>query len=209
MGYSFQILAAFAFAFVLYIFSFIALKKKNIWYSIATIICLLINWDIFSYCFLAVVDTTGIYKVDVDDYKHIFMRSLFLFIFLLPAIINCIFTINYHKKTRKMHNNKNDLKCKRVFEFISVICIIGTFILLISGIVKISNQIPDYINELENHYNFACEMSEKISNEYNNTDKSIDEILNQYDDDFNYGGSFQKVDIDGECSYYYSGNDIN
>lgn len=196
-----------SFMLIFYVFSFFAVKKKDIWYSIITLLFLAICTYPIGFDFMesAAHYLNLPYRAFVwDDFNNITAYP-FLIALFSPVLINCIFVMIYNIRAKRLKNGRKDLKYKKILEWITGIVAAILLILSITGIFKFVVALDEAKEQRYADYQYACEMSEKIQNEYNNTDKTIEDILKELDiecESSTYNFYLLKAN-ENSCVYWY------
>lgn len=164
----FSATALFGFVALVNGFSLIALKKKNIFCSVANLICALI----FSYpLFLKARD--GFSQLSAP------ITILLLIVFFLPTILNFLFVI-ISSLAKNKGNSNGKLKARK---FLSVITIIFTCVFVVLTViyaVKSNTQISDNVQECKDNYSAQIDLANEMVQEYTTSDLIIEEVIDNH-----------------------------
>lgn len=165
-------------------FSLIAIRTKNVFYSVSDLVCLALwLYPLYRRTQDLLPENTGIWA-------YLLMLTAFL-----PAIACCLYTIMYHIiiDLKKKKTGRKTLTAKKVLSIISIVITLVSAIFLILSAVNLAIQIPQDIEQRKQSYSDTVNMAKEMAQEYQESDLVLEEILDKYE--LTYDNSDENVYI--------------
>lgn len=165
-------------------FSLIAIRTKNVFYSVSDLVCLALwLYPLYRRTQDLLPENTGIWAY------------LLMLIAFLPAIACCLYTIMYHIiiDLKKKKAGRKTLTAKKVLSIISIVITLVSAIFLILSAVNLAIQIPQDIEQRKQSYSDTVNMAKEMAQEYQESDLVLEEILDKYE--LTYDNSDENVYI--------------
>lgn len=165
-------------------FSLIAIRTKNVFYSVSDLVCLVL------WLYPLYRRAQDLLPEGIGIWAYLLMLTAFL-----PAIACCLYTIMYHIiiDLKKKKAGRKTLTAKKVLSIISIVITIVSAIFLILSAVRLATQIPKDIEQRKQSYSDTVNMAKEIAQEYQESDLVLEEILDKYE--LTYDNSDENVYI--------------
>lgn len=168
---------------VFYLFSAAALKKHSIFISVITITFFLV---LGCYSVYAPMMSAGFVQKPADFIDPlVYISAIILF---LPMLANCIYTFIYSVKIKKLKNTRRNLKQCKIQITVTVCLAVAVFLLSIIGCIKLYFDTQEMIEIRNRDFEQACKISQEIAFQTENTDKPIEDILDEKDINYDKSG---------------------